>query len=248
MKIVIDGNIGAGKTTQLDILEKKGFRVRREPIDEWPLDLFYKDMSRWALTLQLAVMQTHQPVKTKDLVVYERSLLSCRYVFWEYLKAKDYVKAIEDVVHERAYRKYEWFPDIYIYLAIEPEEAFEHVKSRKGQAGDTGVTLEYMKEIDKLYRELLMKMPCQVHVVKAGGRTPEQIHEDISQILSFYTIDGVHVSENGQKIHGDVSRFLSRYVVDGVHVSDAGRKKVQKAGSDRRTMLCTPFTNMCRVS
>ena len=242
MKIVIDGNIGAGKTTQLDILEKKGFRVRREPIDEWPLDLFYKDMARWALTLQLAVMQTHQPVKTQDPVVYERSLLSCRYVFWENLKANDYVKAIEDVVHERAYRKYEWFPDIYIYLAIEPEEAFEHVKNRKGQAGDTGVTLEYMRAIDKLYKEMLMKVPCQVHVVKAGGRTPEQIHEDISQILSLYT------TEDGRKTHGEISRFLSKYVVDGVHVSDTGRKKVQKASADRRSMLCTPFTNMCRVS
>lgn len=223
MKIVIDGNIGAGKTTQLDILEKKGFRVRREPIDEWPLDLFYKDMARWALTLQLAVMQTHQPIKTKDLVVYERSLLSCRYVFWEYLKANDHVKAIEDVIHERAYNKYGWFPDVYIFLAIDPEEAYEHIQGRKGQAGDTGVTLQYLKAIDKLYLELLMKIPCQVHVVKAYGRTPEQIHEDISRILSLYTIDGVHVS-------------------------DAGRSKVQKAGSDRRTMLCTPLTNMCRLS
>jgi hypothetical protein len=223
MKIVIDGNIGAGKTTQLDILEKKGFRVRREPINEWPLELFYKDMARWALTLQLAVMQTHQPIKTKDVVVYERSLLSCRHVFWEYLKANDHVKAIEDVIHERAYEKYSWFPDVYIFLAIDPDEAFEHIQGRKGQAGDTGITLEYLKEIDTLYKALLMNVPCQVYVVKASKRTPEEIHADISRILSLYT-------------------------VDGVHVSDDGRTKVQKASSDRRSMLCAPLPNMCRLS
>lgn len=223
MKIVIDGNIGAGKTTQLDILEKKGFCVRREPIDEWPLELFYKDMSRWALTLQLAIMQTHQPIKTKDIVVYERNLLSCRYVFWEYLKANDHVKAIEDVIHERAYEKYQWFPDVYIFLTIEPEEAYEHIKSRSGQAGDTGVSLEYLKHIDVLYRTLLMKVPCQVHVVKATGRTPEEIHKDISLILSLYTVDGVHVRNNR-------------------------RSEVQETRTDRRSVLCTPLPNVCNLS
>jgi deoxyadenosine/deoxycytidine kinase len=38
MRIVIDGNIGAGKTTQLGLLEKIGYTVRREAIDDWPLE------------------------------------------------------------------------------------------------------------------------------------------------------------------------------------------------------------------
>jgi predicted ATPase len=41
MKVVIDGNIGSGKTTQLGLLEKAGYIVRREPIDQWPLEEFY---------------------------------------------------------------------------------------------------------------------------------------------------------------------------------------------------------------
>jgi len=41
-RVVIDGNIGSGKTTQLGLLEKKGWKVRRDPIDEWPLEEFYK--------------------------------------------------------------------------------------------------------------------------------------------------------------------------------------------------------------
>jgi len=223
MKIVIDGNIGAGKTTQLNILEKKGFHVRREPIHEWPLELFYKDMSRWALTLQLAIMQTHQPYVTEDVMIYERNLLSCRYVFWEYLKANDHVKAIEDVIHERAYNTYHWLPDVYIFLSIDPEEAYEHIKSREGQAGDSGISLEYLKEIHKLYSKLLMKVPCQVHVVKASGRTPEEIHKDISVILSLYTKDGVHVRHSR-------------------------RTKMQETSSHRRPVLCAPLPDMCRLS
>ena len=52
-KIVIDGNIGAGKTTQLNRIEKLGFRVVKEPIEQWPLDLFYSDPERWGFLFQM---------------------------------------------------------------------------------------------------------------------------------------------------------------------------------------------------
>jgi deoxyadenosine/deoxycytidine kinase len=48
IRVVIDGNIGSGKTTQLGLLEKKGYMVRREAIHDWTLDEFYADPARWA--------------------------------------------------------------------------------------------------------------------------------------------------------------------------------------------------------
>jgi predicted ATPase len=32
MRVVIDGNIGSGKTTQLELLERKGWFIQKEPI------------------------------------------------------------------------------------------------------------------------------------------------------------------------------------------------------------------------
>ena len=226
MKFVIDGNIGAGKSTQLGMLERLGLFVKREPIHEWPLDLFYSDMSRWALTLQLAVMQTHQPIKEdwSTPVFYERSLLASRYVFWENMKQKDLIKAAEDVVHERAYEKYKWYPDVYIYLASVPIQDYEHIQMRS-QAGDKGITIDYLESIHALYEQLVMKMPCRVHVVKTSGRTPEEVHADILDILSQYTTR-----------------------TNGVYVCNARRSEVQKTSPDQRPVLCTPFPNMCRLS
>ena len=64
MKIVIDGSIGAGKSTQIDILSKvTGKNVIKEPIHEWPLDLFYQDPSRWGLTMQVAVLNSYVKMK-----------------------------------------------------------------------------------------------------------------------------------------------------------------------------------------
>ena len=226
MKFVIDGNIGAGKSTQLGMLERLGLFVKREPIHEWPLDLFYDDMSRWALTLQLAVMQTHQPTDEhwSTPVFYERSLLASRYVFWENMKQKDLVKAAEDVVHERAYNTYKWYPDVYIYLASDPNENFRHIQSR-GQTGDKGRSLEYLESIDNLYEKLLMNIPCRAHVVDTLGCTPAQVHVKILDILSQYSTRS-----------------------NGMYVCDARREKVQKTGTHRRSMLCTPFPDMCNLS
>lgn len=226
MKFVIDGTMGAGKTTQLDMLERIGLTVKREPVHEWPLDLFYEDMSRWALTLQLAVMQTHQPIKEhwSTPVFYERSILASRYVFWEHLKHNDHVKAVEDAVHERAYEKYKWYPDVYIFLVSEPEEAYKRIQKRT-QAGDNGITLDYMQSIDRLYMSLVKNMPCRVHMVTTVDRTPEQVHADILDILSQYTARS-----------------------NGVYVCNSRRSEVQKASPDGRPVLCTPFPNMCRLS
>jgi deoxyadenosine/deoxycytidine kinase len=223
MKFVIDGNIGAGKTTQLELLAQRGFTVVCEPIEKWPLDLFYKDMSRWALSLQIAIMQTHQPIHTKQIVVYERSLHASRYVFWENMKNSNRITSVEDDIHERAFETYRWMPDVYIYLSVDPHEAYERIRKRKSQSGDSGVTLEYLKEIHVLYERMLMNMPCVTYIVKVSGREPEEIHAEILEILSKYT-------------------------VNGMHLSDDGRKEMQKARAHRRTMLCTPFPDMCRVS
>jgi thymidylate kinase len=177
-------------------------------------------MSRWALLLQLKILQTIRP--DTEVTVYERCLLSTRYVFWEYLWSKKLVRAEEHDVYENAYEKYKWYPDVYIYLAKKPELAHAHIQSR-GQTGDKSVTLKYLQDLDVLYTRMLMHVPCHVHVVNAA-QTPEQIHAEVSAILSKYTVRGP----------------------DGTWMRkpDRQRSKVSK----RAPMSCTPFADMCRLS
>ena len=189
MRIVIDGNIGSGKTTQLNLLEQKGWKVYREPIDDWPLDLFYSDKSRWALLLQLKILQTLRP--KKGIVVYERCLLSTRHVFWEYLLQKELVHEEENKVYQTQYRKDVWYPDVYIFLSKDPEIAHQHIQTR-GQTGDSEVSLEYLKDLDVLYKRLVMKVPCITYVINANN-SPEEIH---SNILSLLPLDEMLSSDH----------------------------------------------------
>lgn len=220
MHIVIDGNIGSGKTTQLELLEQNGWSVKREPLDEWPLDLFYKDMSRWALLLQMKILQTLRPVRD-GVTVYERCLLSTRHVFWEYLRTKKLVTTEEDSVYQNAYERYLWHPDVYIFLAKSPKTAFEHIQKRK-QVGDSRVTLKYLEELHALYEKMLMNVPCKVYVVTTEGRTPAEVYAEVSTILSRYTVKDKN----------------------GVYCDNSFRPKV----SQRASVPCTQIANVCRLS
>jgi hypothetical protein len=218
MKIVIDGNIGAGKTTQLGLLESKGWNVRREAIDQWPLEDFYKDPKRWAFLLHMKILQTCQPVKTKQHVIYERSLMSSRWVFWPVMKKHGHVTQAEHDTYDQYYEQFSWHPDVYIFLSKSINLAWEHIQKRH-QTGDSGVTKEYWAELDAEYRNLIRAVPCKVYIVDAN-RTVDEIHEEICRILS----------ENE------------------LFVGDSLGSKMQEKGGRRREVPCTPFTHLCNLS
>jgi deoxyadenosine/deoxycytidine kinase len=218
MNIVIDGNIGSGKTTQLGLLEKKGWKVQREPIDQWPLDDFYKDPKRWAFLLHMMILKTLQPKKSRTHVLLERGLMSSRHVFWPVLVKQGCATPEEDRTYSYFYDKTAWYPDLYIYLAKSPEKAFEHIQSRH-QAGDSGVTLEYLKKLDVEYKKLIRNVPCKVIIVNAE-RSVEEIHTEICR----------HLSENE------------------LFFGDSKREQVPAQGDRRREVPCTSIAHMCCVS
>jgi len=180
-RVIVDGNIGSGKTTQLDLLEKKGWKVHREPLDKWPLEEFYKDPSRWAFYFHMVILQTQRPIDHPEPVVYERSLASSKTVFWQVLVNRGLVTDGEDHTYSQFYDKFVWYPDLYIFLKKSPEKAFEHM-SLRGQAGDSGIDLDYLRELDSEYNNLISKLPCEVIIIDAE-RTPEEIHEEIIRLL-----------------------------------------------------------------
>jgi deoxyadenosine/deoxycytidine kinase len=218
MKIVIDGNIGSGKTTQLGLLEQKGWAVRREPIDKWPLKEFYEDPSRWAFLFHMVILQTLRPVKTRNHVIYERSLLSSRWVFWPVLRKKGHVTRLEHETYDHFYEQFSWNPDIYIYLAKDIERAWNHIQAR-GQVGDEGVTKEYLAELDAEYKNLVRTVPCKVYVINAN-QSVQKIHEDICKVL----------------------------IDNELLFSDVIGDQVQTSGGRGREMSCTSFTHLCSVS
>lgn len=194
-RIVIDGNIGSGKSTQVKLLEQEGFTVLTEQIDDWPLEDFYKDPTRFALPLQLAVLKSFQK---PGVQIYERSPESSREVFWKMLLDDGTVNVEDDKKYREAYKLSGWYPDVHIYIDTPPQVCFERLKSRK-QIGDYSISLEYIKKIDMYYK--IYTMAGCAHRID-GRLTPTQILE---QILWVIRKDELHRSDSeGSQMSQDI--------------------------------------------
>ena len=92
--IIVEGNIGAGKTTFLKpFMNQPNIEVVPEPVEKWRnmkghnlLDLFYQNPQRNSMLLQtyvqLTMVQNHTKSCSKPLRIMERSLLRHLYTLY----------------------------------------------------------------------------------------------------------------------------------------------------------------------
>lgn len=185
MKVVIDGLIGAGKSTQANLVSNSlNLNVVKEPIEEWPLDLFYSDPRRWGFLMQTAVLTSFTKLKGMD-GIFERSPQSSKEVFWRNLVQSGVVSKREDEVFQKLYDTLSWEPDCTIFIDKDPELCFEHIKKRN-QAGDSGVTVQYLQTLDYHYKNYIQNCNSPVHVVD-GNRAIYDVHKDIIKIINTYS-------------------------------------------------------------
>ena len=186
MRIVIDGNIGSGKSTQIQLLDKIGFRTRKEPIEKWPLKQFYEDPFRWAFVLQMKILDSY--CIPEEVCIYERCMQSSKDVFWKHLVHSNVVTSIEDHIYREWYNRVEWKPDVMIYLRSTPEKCFERIQTRH-QTGDGKISLDYLQSIHSNYEAM-----CKDYTIDVDDKTPEEIHQEILSVLK--TEDAMHISDH----------------------------------------------------
>ena len=166
-KILIDGNIGAGKTTLIKLLEKyynsNGIKTKAilEPVDVWrdtgALQYFYDNIPEHSYEFQTMTFITRirrimeEILKCPDAEVYllERHIWSDRYIFAELLKEQF------GVVRNKMYEM--WWDMWSIMLPIEPREwvlldtsveiAFNRIAIRNRGEEKSGVSKEYLEQL-----------------------------------------------------------------------------------------------------
>jgi deoxyadenosine/deoxycytidine kinase len=182
MTVVIDGNIGAGKTTQLDMLELVGHNVHKEPVQDWPLDKYYQNPQKWAFLLQIAILESNM-IKM-DVEIYERGPIPGRMVFWEDLVMRGVIERIEEHYwYDKLWERLKWYPKKYIFLNVPPEVSFERVRARH-QKGDAFITLKSLQHLHARYMKMLETIGehCEVHILDGTRDTPA-IHAEVLKII-----------------------------------------------------------------
>jgi len=156
--LVIEGNIGAGKTSLASLLAKEtGSRLVLEAFSDNPfLAKFYEDPDRYAFQLELSFLsERYLQIKTElghpDLFgqsVISDYFLAKSFIFSKYNLKDDEMRLFEklfSIVNLQAPK-----PDLYVYLHLPVEKLLENIKQR-GRSYEKHIKYEYLKEVQEGY-------------------------------------------------------------------------------------------------
>lgn len=160
--IVIEGNIGAGKTSLAKKLaEETNARLILEQFEENPfLPKFYKEPDRYAFPVELTFLadryqQLKDEITPRDL--FQTKTISDYYFFKSLIFSRKTLKDDEYSLYKRVFEMIQQQlikPDIYVYLHVTTERLIENIRLR-GRNYETGITREYLDQIQTSYFEFI---------------------------------------------------------------------------------------------
>ena len=156
--LVIEGNIGAGKTSlATQLAEDTGSRLMLETFDDNPfLAKFYKEPQRYAFQLELSFLsERYQQIKTElghpDL--FGQSVISDYFLAKSFIFSKYNLKNDEMLLFEKLFTIINLQapkPDLYVYLHLPVEKLLKNINQR-GRSYERNIKPEYLKEVQEGY-------------------------------------------------------------------------------------------------
>jgi len=170
-KYFLEGNIGCGKTTLLEAIEKfikknnnQKIKVIYEPVDQWQkmglLGCFYNDKKRWSYTFQNLAFITKmiELDKLEDDIIYiiERSPQTDRNCFAELCYENGFMTNMEWTGYNLWFNHYikDMEYDGFIYLNASPEKCFERINNRNRNE-ETGIPIDYLQNLHQKHDKWL---------------------------------------------------------------------------------------------
>ena len=156
--LVIEGNIGSGKTTLANMLAKD-FKAKSvlEGFGENPfLPKFYENKDKYAFPLEMSFLADRYSQLNNNIRDFElfSSLVISDYFFMKSLIfAQNTLSAAEYQLYQRFFNiVYEKLPkpDLYVYLHQSTDNLLKNIKKR-GRSYESNIAPEYLEEIKEAY-------------------------------------------------------------------------------------------------
>jgi deoxyadenosine/deoxycytidine kinase len=156
--VVIEGNIGAGKTTLAGrIADQFNAHLILEHFADNPfLPKFYSDPEKYSFPLELSFLASRYKQLKEELVPQD---LFKSFSVADYYFMKSLVFAASTLTGDE-YNLYRQIfniiygslpkPDIYVYLHLNPDRLLENIK-RRGRTYEKSITKEYLQKIQDSY-------------------------------------------------------------------------------------------------
>ena len=164
--IVVEGNIGAGKTTLASMIAKDyNAKLILERFADNPfLPKFYSDPSRYSFPLELSFLAERYRQLKEELVEQDlfRSFTVADYYF---MKSLVFASATLEKDEYSLYRQIFYIiysslpkPDLYVYLHVTPERLLNNIACR-GREYEKSITADYLRDIQESYFTFFRQNP-----------------------------------------------------------------------------------------
>ncbi len=166
--LVIEGNIGAGKTSLASMIAKKhNARLILEQYADNPfLPKFYRDPDRYSFPLELSFLaarykQLHSELTSPDLFqpltvadyYFSKSLVFAKITLQ--LDEFNLYRQLFDIIHQQLPK-----PDLYVYLYMSVEKLVSNIRKR-GRDYEQDISPDYLEKVQQSYFEYLRSLKNQ---------------------------------------------------------------------------------------
>ena len=193
--IVVAGNIGAGKSTLVQILsEKLGYQPFFEPVNDNPyLADFYQNMEAWSFHSQLYFLTRRlrihkQLLEAEGSVVQDRSVYEDAEVFARNLYLQGDMSTRDYGVYQDLYQILIDLlppPNLVVYLRATVDTLLERINTR-GRGFEAGISRSYLERLNVLYEEWIASFAqCPVLIIPSDNLNLVSCSAHISQVVQL---------------------------------------------------------------
>jgi deoxyadenosine/deoxycytidine kinase len=170
--VVIEGNIGAGKTTLASkIADQFNARLILEHFADNPfLPKFYKEPDKYSFPLELSFLASRYKQLKEELVPQDlfKAFTIADYYF---MKSLVFAASTLDGDEYNLYRQIFYIiygslpkPDIFVYLHLTPDRLLQNIEKR-GRNYETSITSDYLQKIQDSYFTFFRQNPENKYLV-----------------------------------------------------------------------------------
>lgn len=168
--VVIEGNIGAGKTTVLHTLAEMGYKIFEEPVGLWQplLELQQTDRKRWTFTLQMYALAYFIELQkiipnidagdVKDGLIFVERCAASSKVFTKTAYEDGMLQDLEFLVWDSIYSLSSVAPDTVFFLKAPIETCLERIR-RRGRRGEESLDYNRISLLERNYDEIYKNIP-----------------------------------------------------------------------------------------
>lgn len=188
--LVIEGNIGAGKTTLAQMIsEKYQAKLVLEQFADNPfLPKFYENQQQYSFPLEMAFLAERYNQLNKELSHFD---LFSSFTVADYYFMKSLIFA-QNTLQNDEYNLYRQFfniiydrmpkPDLYVYLHKDPELLLQNI-AKRGRSYETYITKDYLEKITQGYFNFFRQQrEIRILVIDTNGIDFVKKTEDFEKI------------------------------------------------------------------